>query len=82
MCIRDSISGIASELDTFFAVTWSRVKAESLKDPEIMSLAKYIINGFPDSRSSMPDNIKRFENTSIAVMGWPCSKTELLSPSR
>ena len=54
------ISGIASELDTFFAVTWSRVKAESLKDPEIMSLAKYIMNGFPDSRSLMPDNIMPF----------------------
>ena len=31
-----------------------------MKDPEIMSLAKYIINGFPDSRSLMPDNIKPF----------------------
>ena len=46
--------------NTFFAVTWNRVKTESLKDPEITSLAKYIVNGFPDSRSLMPDNMKPF----------------------
>ena len=54
------VMGIASEVDTFFAVTWDRVKAESLKDLDIKSLVEYIKRGFPDSRSSVPDTVKPF----------------------
>ena len=78
------IMGIAFESRTFFAVTWDRVKAESLKDLDIKSLVEYIKRGFPDSRSSVPDTVKPFWEIRKHLHcsdGWLCSKTGSSYPS-
>ena len=54
------ISGISSETESFFAVTWDRIRSASHKDPEITLLNECITNGFPESKKEMPGQICEF----------------------
>ena len=54
------ITGVALEADTFFAVTWEKVQSESRKDKSMCLLINYINNGFPESKPSMPDEVRDF----------------------
>ena len=53
-------SGVASETEKLFAVTWEKVKAVSSNDQAMCLLADYIKTGFPSSRMDLPETIRCF----------------------
>ena len=72
------ITGVALEADTFFAVTWEKVQSESRKDKSMCLLINYINNGFPESKPSMPDEVKRLFGNFAMIFTittlWFCTK--------
>ena len=64
------IAGIQTDVERFFAVTWERVQTASRRDEVLKRLVHYILEGFPATKSELPDMIKPFwdarEHLSIA----------------
>ena len=66
----DIIAGILSDVNKFFAVTWDRVKAESLADPELRELCNLIKHGFPQTRREMPRGLEHYWDHRDKLMLW------------
>ena len=54
------INGISSETESFFAVTWERVRSASHNDPDIILLSDFVTKGFPALKKDMPRQICDF----------------------
>lgn len=54
------IAGVIDDVNKFFAVTWERVRSESLKDQEIGQLIDLIQHGFPNEKSKIPNVIREY----------------------
>ena len=54
------VTAIADDVDRFVAVTWERVREESLVDPEITALVQIIRKGFPATKKEMPSGTAEF----------------------
>ena len=54
------LAGITNDVEKFFAVTWSKVRDESIQDKATTLLVKFIQNGFPNTRKEMPDVVERY----------------------
>ena len=62
ICFSDSECIIASYQvdDNFQAVTFDRVKEETLKDKKMMKFIHYIQAGFPDTKDHLPLELQEF----------------------
>jgi hypothetical protein len=54
------VAGIIDDVDKFFAITWERVRTESLKDATTAQLINAIQNGFPCGKKEMPETIQNY----------------------
>ena len=55
-----SIHSIGLEAETFFAITWDRVKSATKNDETSKVLIQQIENGFPKSKSEVPVKIANY----------------------
>ena len=51
------VPSVGGEMDSFFAITWKRVQAESRKDESISTLIDLIRHGFPAAKKDMPSEV-------------------------
>ena len=51
---------VLSDMNTFFAVTCEKVRAETERDAVLHRLSSYIKNGFPGSRNELSEEIRSF----------------------
>ena len=54
------IAGIGAESESFFAITWERVRSASEVDDVIQTLIGLIVNGFPISKKDLPAQVRQF----------------------
>ena len=57
-------------MNKFFAVTWDRVKAESINDCELQELTKLIKHGFPATKKEMPTQLEYYWDHRDKLMAW------------
>ena len=70
----DIIASVLSDINNFFAVTWDRVKAESLVDPELQDLYSLLKYGFLKTRREIPRGLELLvlleTQGQVNGMGW------------
>ena len=66
----DIIASVLSDINNFFAVTWDRVKAESLVDPELQDLYSLLKYGFIKTRREIPRGLESYWKHRGKLMVW------------